>query len=84
MFIGPPLAGIAGMARSYIAGFARLCGALPTAMDGGNAGLLASLALRASLRLLLPLVVVQEQKPALHPSARGGIPLRTPLARVPA
>src|SRR5690606_31449130 len=38
MFIGPPLAGIAGMARSYIAGFARLCGALPTAMDGGNAG----------------------------------------------
>ncbi len=38
-----------------------------TAMDGGNAGLLASLALRASLRLLLPLVVVQEQKPALSP-----------------
>src|SRR5690606_41623497 len=39
----------AGMARSYIAGFARLCGALP-----------------------------------LRPCARGVIPLRTPLARVPA
>ncbi|QQD24916.1 hypothetical protein GJQ55_10735 [Venatoribacter cucullus] len=28
--------------------------------------------------------VLQEQKPALHPNARGGIPLPTPLARVPA
>src|SRR5690606_23489059 len=53
-------------------------------MDGGNAGLLASLALRASLRLLLPLVVVQEQKPALSPDVRRSVSLRTSLARVPA
>src|SRR5690606_4357098 len=41
----------------------------------------------AGLRLppwMAEMPVLQEQKPALRPSARGGIPLRTPLARVPA